>query len=156
MYRLYKWSIFDANLKKYEIFWMLQISLNFQSWALLWTFRTQKCSPFVLFSKNCHRDTVYRLYKWSFLMPIWKILKFSEFLLLSFVFSRQHYETFELKNVVHSSLLRKIVIERQCIDCINDHFWCQFKKIWFFSQNACNYFWIFIMGTVLIPLSSKM
>ena len=128
--------MFDTNLKKYEIFWMPQLSLEFQSWdcyepfnlknvihssllrkivietqcidcindhfwcqfekiwtflnasyyfwisimALFWYFYAQKCSPFVLVSKNCHRDTVYRLWKWPFLLPIWQTMKFSKFL----------------------------------------------------------------------------
>ena len=109
------------------------ITFEFQSWHCSDTFRAQKCSPFVLVSKNCHRDTVYRLYKWSFLMPTWKNMKFSEMLQISLEFqSWRCYEPFKLKNVIHSTFFRKIVIETQCIDCGNDHFWCQFDKIWNF------------------------
>ena len=44
--------------------------------ALLWTFYDQKCSPFDAISRNCHRDTVYRLWKWLFFLPFWQNMKF--------------------------------------------------------------------------------
>ena len=77
--------IFDANLKKYEIFWILQIFIRISIMALLWTW-------------------------------------------------------LRLKNVIHSTLFRKIVIETQCIDCINDHFWCQFEKLWNFLEFLYDFF----------------
>ena len=66
-----------------------------------------------------------------------------------FEFSLGHcYEHCTTKNVVNLTFFRKIVIKTQCIDCGNDHFWCQFDKIWNFL-NVSHVVWIFTYGTVM-------
>ena len=137
--------IFDVNLKKYEIFWMLQISLELQSRLCYEPCKLKNVIHSSLFRKifietqciECINDHFYANLK-----------RYELFWMLRITFEFQSWhcsDTFTLKNVVHSSLFWKIVIETQCIDCINDHIWCQFEKICNFL-NASTFFRISIMA----------
>ena len=121
--------IFDANFEKiWNFLEYYQISFEFSLWHCYELFRNKNVVHSTLFRKIVIETQCIDCVKWSFLMPIWKNMKFSECLKFLWIFNHGTVmNLLRLKNVIHSTLFRKIVIETQCIDC---HKWSFLMPIW--------------------------
>ena len=148
-------TIFDTQLWKYEILWMPLILFERSFGYCYEHFKTKNVVHSAFFLKilieiqciDWGNDQF-----WYPGMKIWNFLKASNFV---WTFSWHRYEHLRTKNVVHSTCFPKIVMEIQCIDCGNDHFWYPVMKIWNFLI-ASIFVLNFQLGTVMNILGPKM